>query len=454
MSGWITRLSEVASIVEGTLVGEDLPFHGVSTDSRTVSEGALFVALQGPNFNGDRFVSMAASRGAVAALVSEAQPDPLPQIVVKDTLVALGQLAKAWRAQFDGPVIAITGSNGKTTVKEMVATILRQLGPGTVTAGNLNNEIGVPLTLLKIKPEDRWAVIEMGANGPGEIERLTAMAQPQLGLVNNAGAAHLGGFGSREGVVQAKGELYAGLSTESTALISRELPEAEAWLQLAEDRVVQRYGYWRGRVVSGEVLGEVEMAQPFRLYYGEVSVTVELPLPGIHNRYNAIAAAALAIKAGATLQQVKVGLEQMSAVAGRLQSHQLLSGTTLIDDSYNASPESVRSALAVLATAEGQRFAVLGDMAELGEESALLHREIGVAAREAEIEQLYATGVQGVEYVAGFGEGGHHFETVEALITALRPMMQERTTVLVKGSRFMKMERVVNALLDGEGERP
>ncbi len=442
--GLMHSLSQVAERLDGELNGEDLLFSGVGTDSRTLSPGELFVALKGPNFDGSDYLQMALERGATGAVVHQLQPVPIPQIVVDDTLKSLGALAAAWRRQFSIPVVGITGSNGKTTVKEMAASILRQLGPGTVTAGNLNNEIGVPLTLLQIRPEDHWAIIEMGANAVGEIRQLTEMAAPTIALANNAGTAHLGGFGSAEQIVEAKGEIYAALPENGVAVINRDLPQRQRWSERASGKMVVYFGY---QPEGDGLSGIVEMGQPFQLAFRGEQVKVDLPLPGKHNRLNALAAAALSLQVGATLQQVQNGLEQVQGVPGRLQYHLGPQGCTIINDSYNASPESMRSAIDVLAAEPGVRILVVGDMAELGEEAPALHRDIGVYAASMGVDRLYAVGEHATAVCDGFS-GGEWFETVDQLAVDLQFRLHDEMTILVKGSRFMKMERVVEQLCE------
>ena len=446
MSNLITiqHLSDIARVVEGELVGEDGPFSGVSTDSRSIAAGQLFVALKGPNFDGERFLPMAEQQGAAAALVSRPIDSPLPQIVVEDTLQGLGQLAAAWRQQFTVPLLAITGSNGKTTVKEMVAAILQQQGPGTVTQGNLNNEIGVPLTLLQMKPEDCWAVVEMGASAVGDIDYLARMAAPTASLVNNAGAAHLGGFGSRQQIVEAKGEIYSALPRDGVAVINQSLPQQAVWQEMAAGHSLFLFGYTPAEAV--ELSGSVALEYPFTLHYQGETVGVELLLSGAHNRSNALAAAALSLQAGATLRQIQVGLEQVQSVPGRLYPLPGRGGSRLIDDCYNASPESMQSAIAVLAAESGRRILVAGDMGELGEDAAQLHRAVGETAAAVAIDQLYTLGEYATDVVAGFGAGGVACSSLESLLSALEPELQPNTVVLIKGSRFMKMERIVEAL--------
>ena len=441
----LSCLSAVATLLGGRLIGEDASFSAVSTDSRSISSGALFVALRGPNFEGEQFLQQVHAAGAVGAIVQQQKPFDIPQIVVGDTLQALGQLAAGWRAQFEIPVVAITGSNGKTTVKEMVASILHLAGQGTVTQGNFNNEIGVPLTLLRLTPQDRWAVVEMGASAVGDIEYLCKLAQPTHALVNNIGAAHLGGFGSMERIAQAKGEIYTGLRGNGTAVINQNLPQASLWMKLAEGKRIARYA--TTRVANSELLSADTAKAPLLLSYQGDEVSVQLKLLGEHNRTNAVAAAALALEVGASLIQVKQGLESLQPVAGRLQQMAARLGSTVIDDSYNPNPDSMKSGVRLLSDFPGKRVLVLGDMGELGEAAASLHQEVGQLAQKVGIDKLFAFGEFGGDFVAGFGGGVAHV-TLEALLEQLDLELGRDTTILVKGSRFMRMERVVNHLLD------
>ncbi len=439
----IESLAHVARLLDGPLLGNDAVFHGVSTDSRTILEGELFVALQGPNFDGGEYLEMARRRGAAGAIVQNRGDSTLPQIMVGDTLTALGRLAAAWREQFEIPLLAITGSNGKTTVKEMTASILRQFGPGTVTRGNLNNEIGVPLTLLRILPEDRWAVIEMGASGPGEIATLSRIAQPTVALVNNVGTAHLQGFGSVEGIAAAKGEIYSNLRRDGVALINCDLPQAAEWRVLAAGNRIETYGCSGHPSLVGAV---IDLNRPFMLSYHGESLEVELPLLGAHNRLNALAAAALSLQTGASLEQVKRGLELVEPVPGRLEIKSGRSGAEIIDDSYNANPESMFRAIELLSAMEGRKILVLGDMGELGVDTPQLHRKVGLEARAAGIDRLYALGSSAVEYPSAFGGGATHFSGCRELLAALEEELKEGVVILVKGSRFMRMERIVEEI--------
>jgi len=429
------------------LHGDDREVVGVSTDTRQLRPGELFIALRGPRFDGHDHLEAALHRGAVGAVVSRRLDSPLPQLAVDDTLWALGRLGAAWRARFRGTVVGLTGSNGKTTVKEMIAAILGQCGTTLATAGNLNNEIGVPLTLLRLSDE-RFAVIEMGANHHGEIAHLTGLVQPHIGLITNAGPAHLEGFGSLTGVAEAKGEIYQNLPPDGVALINRDDRFADFWHELAGQRRRMDFGLDARCQVRGEPLAD---GQGLRLWLGEESLEIHLLLPGEHNIRNAVAAAAAAHAAGAPAAAIRAGLESMQSVKGRLQRVPGPGGCELIDDTYNANPGSVKAAIEALRG--DNRWLVLGEMAELGGEAEDLHRQVGAQARQAGFRRLYGIGEHCRAAVAGFGEGGRHFSGIEALIEALRADLPDsRALVLVKGSRSMRMEQVVEALRRDAGQ--
>jgi UDP-N-acetylmuramoyl-tripeptide--D-alanyl-D-alanine ligase len=411
----------------------------------------LFVALKGERFDGHDFVADVLQRGAAAALVEAAfarAHSELPLIPVLDTREALGQLAAAWRARFAIPLLGITGSNGKTTVKEMCAAILRrQFGDGTVlaTQGNLNNDIGLPLTLLRLRETHRAAVIEMGMNHAGEISYLTRLARPTVALVNNAQRAHLEGLGSVVAIARAKGEIFEGLAADGVAVINADDPHAPLWQELCADRRTSTFGLGAAATVRGRW-------QP-RGFGGRIalscdagSIDVELPVPGEHNARNAVAAAAACLAAGTPLDVIAAALAGYAGIKGRLQRRAGLGGATVIDDSYNANPDSMRAAIDVLATVPGRRILVMGDMGEVGEAAAQFHDEIGGHAKSRGIERLFALGALSADAVHNFGEGARHFGSVEALVEALKPELAVDVTVLVKGSRFMKMERVVEAI--------
>ncbi len=472
-------LSQAAKVLNARLIpgNGDVRFNAVSTDTRKIQAGDLYVALRGEKFDGADFVAQAASSGAVAALVNQdsdrnglprttkelnpkllregfrIQDSGFPIILVADTRLALGQLAAYWRSQFDIPLVAITGSNGKTTVKEMLASILRAASGSDeavlATKGNFNNDIGMPLTLLQLNEQHRYAVIEMGMNHPGEIDYLTRIACPQVALINNASGAHLEGMGSVEAVAHAKGEIFAGLQHEGSAIINADDEYAPLWRSLASVHSLLEFGLNGNADVSGEWRSN---ATGLRLTAQTPSgdFSADLQVPGEHNARNALAATAAAIALNLSLENIVAGLEKFGGVAGRLQRKAARNGAVVIDDTYNANPASLRAAIAVLAQAEGHRVLVLGDMGELGQNAAEFHAGIGDAARQSGIEKLYALGELSRNAVREFGSEAQHFECVEELQKALEKELDAGTTVLVKGSRFMKMERVVSYCVDTE----
>ncbi|MDG4596208.1 MAG: UDP-N-acetylmuramoyl-tripeptide--D-alanyl-D-alanine ligase [Candidatus Contendobacter sp.] len=445
------RLGQVARLLDGEMTGADVIFTAVSTDSRRLPAGALFVALTGPHFDGHDFVVAARERGAVAALVSRSVADPLPQLRVADTRLALGRLAAAWRACFTGPLIALTGSNGKTTLKEMIAAILRVRGPTLATEGNLNNDIGVPLTLLRLNDEHTHAVIEMGANHHAEIAYLTDLARPDVAIINNAGPCHLDGFGDLAGVARAKGEIFQGLGPKGVAIINRDDAYADYWTSLNPGRRVVDFGLDQPAAVRGVVLDPA--SNRFRLIAIGDEIVIQLPLLGQHNIRNALAAAAAALAVGATLHDIRLGLESLRGVGGRLQRLPGRHGGVVIHDAYNANPASLAAALEAVGADPSRKWLVLGDMRELGPAADALHAHSGREAKNAGFERLYALGEHSRVAVAAFGTGGLHFESVDALVADLdRDLQQggEPTVVLVKGSRGMRMERVVAALAANE----
>ncbi len=446
-------LSQAAQVLNGRLVGADVRFTAVSTDSRTVAQGDLFIALRGENFDGYKFIAQATQRGAAAALVNadsyHGEAAACPLLLVADTRLALGQLAAHWRLQFAIPVIAITGSNGKTTVKEMLASILGVAAGSAdavlATPGNLNNDIGMPLTLLQMNATHRYAVIEMGMNHSGEIDYLSRIATPDVALINNASSAHLQGLGSVEAIARAKGEIFAGLRHHGTAVINADDAYAPLWRSLAGAHPLFEFGLDPHADVSGTWQAHggglrLDVTAPQGMFAADLQVT------GVHNACNALAATAAAGVLNISLQAIATGLEKFGGVSGRLQRKAARHGAVLIDDTYNANPASLRAAISVLAQAAGKRILVMGDMGELGDDAAKLHAEIGGEARRAGIEKMYAVGTLSSNAVREFGSGARHFERIEDLQGALERELDANTTVLVKGSRFMKMERVVQYL--------
>jgi UDP-N-acetylmuramoyl-tripeptide--D-alanyl-D-alanine ligase len=442
------RLSEAAAATGGRLAGSDAAFAGVSIDSRTLEPGQLFVALRGERFDGHAFVAAARERGAAGALVSRAVDEPLSQLVVRDTQAALTALAAAWRAQSSALVLGVGGSNGKTTTKELLAAILAGAGPTLATRGNLNNHIGVPLTLLRLAPEHRFAVIEMGANHPGEIAALAALARPAIALVTNAGDEHLEGFGDLAGVAHAEGEMFAALAADGTAVINADDPFSELWQTMAPRgaRIV-RFGIdMPADVRAQSIHGRVEsgaFSTSFALAIGGTQARVRLGLAGRHNVANALAAAAAAHAAGVGLREIAAGLGRVRPVAGRLQLKPGLRGSWLIDDSYNANPSSVRAGIDVLCALPGEHWLVLGEMAELGDEAEASHTGVGDYARRAGITRMFAVGAAARHAVAAFGTRAIWYEDAARLGDALAASLEPGVTALVKGSRVNRLERVV-----------
>ncbi len=435
-----------ASGMHAVAVGADAAIGAVVTDTRKLTPGCLFVALKGPRYDGHNFAAEALRQGAAAVMVAaSAQLDVSPALIVDDTLLALGRLAAWHRGRMPARIAAITGSNGKTTVKEMLAAILGvEAGADAVlaTEGNLNNDIGMPLTLLKLNPKHRYAAIEMGMNHTGEIAYLTRIARPDVALVNNALRAHLAGLGSIEAVARAKGEIYAGLKDDGIALVNADDPHAALWLELADGHPVMRFGF------SAHAEVRIVGGAPLTLETPQGRIEATLQVPGEHNRRNAAAAACLALALGIAPATIARGLSAYAGVKGRLQSHACILGATLIDDTYNANPDSVLAAIQVLAQRPGHRILVLGDMGELGPDAAALHREVGESAQRAGIDRLLCLGEMSEQAARGFGEGAMHFERIEELLAEIECALGPEVTVLVKGSRFMKMERIVQSFME------
>ena len=440
-------LAEAARAVRGTLEGTAVPFSGVSTDSRAVCAGDLFVALKGERFDGHRYVEEAVRRGAAAALTSRRVEAGLPvaQVVVDDTRLALGRLAAYWRERFASPLVALTGSNGKTTVKEMLGAILAahcgSRDAVLATAGNLNNDIGMPLTLLALRERHRYAVIEMGMNHEGEIDYLTRIARPTVALVNNAQRAHVGLLGGLEAIARAKGEIYGGLGEDGVAAVNEDDAFAPYWKGLNAGRRIVTFGF-----ASDAQVRAVKAGDGWRFVVPGASFPVALRVAGEHNVRNALAACAAAQALGVPAAAMQSGLAAFAGVPGRLQRRPAAHGSTVIDDTYNANPESMKAALKVLAAEGGRKVLVMGDMGELGAQSAAMHAEVGEFARRCGIEALLALGEDSRHAAKAFGEGAHHFTDAARLLEAAEAEAKAGATLLVKGSRFMRMERVADAL--------
>jgi len=438
------RLSAAAVFADGRTSGGDPVFTGVSTDTRTLRVGDLFVALRGERFDGHGFLEQAKAAGAVAAMVDTRHQGtfPLPVAVVDDTRLGLGRLAAGWRGRFAPVLIAVTGSNGKTTVKEMLAAILRaHAGAEAVlaTSGNLNNDIGLPLTLLQLREQHRCCAIELGMNHKGEIAYLARLARPNVALVNNAQREHLEFMNSVEEVAAENASVYGALTADGVAVVNADDPQAGVFRKAAGARRVVDFGLQQGAVSGGYTLKDLSSELIVRTPGGEAPAT--LAIQGLHNVRNALAAAACAYAVGVKEKIIGEGLSAFRPYTGRLQVKQAKSGATVIDDTYNANPDSVRAAIDVLASCTPPTALVLGDMGEVGTKGDEFHREVGSYASAKKIDRLYALGEATRHTVQAFGSGARHFDSVDELVSAV-----EGRSILVKGSRFMRMERVIAAL--------
>jgi len=441
------NLLTAASAVDGHVVGDDAVFEQVVIDTRDLHGGELFIALQGEHFDGQDFAQDAKRSGAVAVMANRQLEVDLPTLVVADTTRSLGQLAAYWRQQFEIPVIGVTGSNGKTTVREMIARILESDGPTLAAKGNFNNHIGLPLTLLKLRDFHRYSVVEMGMNCPREIGYLAGIAKPTVAVITNASSAHLEGLGDVTGVARAKAEVFLGLQRSGTAVINADDRFAAYWLARGRRHRTVTFGLENQADVSGEVESSDDAIQ-LEIRLPEESLEVTLNLLGWHNARNALAAAAAAWSVGCGAEQIKEGLEQVQPVDGRLQPRQGRRQAHVIDDSYNANPASLHCAIQVLARKTGLRILVIGDMAELGSEAESFHRAAGQYAREKGIDQLLTTGTLASLTAEEFGIGASHYDNCDALSEALSDLLGPQVNVLVKGSRGARMERVVEALIE------
>jgi UDP-N-acetylmuramoyl-tripeptide--D-alanyl-D-alanine ligase len=446
-------LSQLVPILNAQLAKTDAYFYGVSTDTRTIKEGDLFVALSGVQFDAHDFLQAAKEKGASGALVNRFMDVELPQLKVKDTRQSLGDLAAFNRCQFEGPVIAVTGSNGKTTTKEMMAAILCCRGEVLATRGNLNNDIGAPLTLLSLSKNHAYAVIELGASAIGEIAYTSKLTQPHVSVLTNASNAHVEGFGSLAGVVQAKGEIFDVLeNTKGVAIINADDNHAPIWLERAKNKKIKKFStnaqsgadYFATNITVNKI-GQVG----FYLHAPVGEIDIQLNLLGKHNIGNALAAAAATLAVGASLYDVKFGLEAMQPVSGRLNAKIGINNNGVIDDTYNANPNSMRAAIDCLAELPNKKILVIGDMAELGDDAFDEHAKIGVYAKQKDIHCLYGIGPLSARAVAGFGQGAIGFDNHQAVIEHLKNETQP-FTALVKGSRSAHMEVVVHALLKAE----
>ena len=495
------RLSEAAHATRGKVIGQDALFTSVGSDSRALTPGQLFVALRGEHFDGHAYAQQCLDQGAAAAMISTEQANLSAALLVQDTRLALGELAAHWRNKFSIPLAAITGSNGKTTVKEMLASILRThvakilsesqaiQGEGgeeiatrhtesgrreaddeanteiaqhaareavLATEGNLNNDIGLPLTLLKLRAQHRYAVVEMGMNHAGEIRYLTRIGRPTVALVNNATVAHLGGLGTVEAVALAKGEIFEGLAADGIAVINADDSFAPLWKLLAAPHPIMTFGLEQNSLLGADVSADYRLdadGSEINIKTPQGEAEFHLAVAGLHNVRNALAAATVALAMGISLAAITAGLAGFAGVKGRLQHKAGFNGALVIDDTYNANPASMKAAIDVLAAQTGKKLLVLGDMGELGADAAQMHAEIGSYAKLAGIAALYTLGDLSHETATAFGAGAQHHDAPETLAAQLMAQMDANAVVLVKGSRFMRMERVVTLITENHSEK-
>jgi len=446
--------AQILHAIEGRLsrplaTPADTRIRGLFTDTRKPMHGGVFVALRGERFDAHDFLAAACENGAGLLIVEQPQAElDVAQIVVADTRIALGKLAAAWCAIWrsqGGKLVALTGSNGKTTTKEMLASILRQVGSTLATRGNLNNDIGVPLMLAELDESHDFAVIEMGANHVGEIAYLTALARPDVALITNTGRAHLEGFGGKQGVIRAKGEIFGGLREHGTAVVNLDDDGTAFWM---DGLRVQHLGFSMNPVKQADVRAQWSaQTGVMRIIQGENQLDVRLQVAGEHNAHNALAAAAAALALGIEPAATQAGLESFVGVAGRLQRKAGRAGCVLWDDTYNANPDSLQAGIRAVTAQGGECWLILGDMGELGEDAATLHAEAGAQARALGVTRLWAVGALAQKSAESFGENAQAFATQQALLDAVLPALCADMQILIKGSRSSRMENVVQALM-------
>jgi len=453
---FLMTLSDLTTVTAGKLINGDCSFKQLSTDSRAVVAGDVFLALSGENFDGHQFCQQAVDNGAIALVVERRLAIDVPQLLVSSAHCALGKIAQFNRHQYQGPVIAVTGSNGKTTTKELIASILAQKGKTLATLGNLNNDIGVPLTLLRLNEEHQYSVVEMGANGQGEIAYCTALATPDVAIITNAMGAHLEGFGSLQGVVEAKGEIFDGLAESGTAVVNLDDANVEQWLEMLADKQVTTVSLKNAlaSVFASDLkqlaAGNYQFTLNIREEEQLICQQVTLQLLAIHNVKNALMAAASCFAIGCTVDNIVAGLEQAQAINGRLKQLKGINGATLIDDSYNGNPDSVKAGIDLLAQLPGKKMLILGDMAELGCDELKLHSEVGEYAADNKIDYLISSGVKGALAANEFAQltktSALAFDNKKEVIAVVKEMMDNETKILIKGSLSAGMGEVVNAL--------
>lgn len=447
------KLHEISKLVKGELYGTDKAISNVSIDTRTFSKHALYVAIKGEHFDGHDFIEQAEIAGATALLLSQKTESALPQIVVKDTRIALAELAGAIRDKADVRVCAITGSNGKTTVKEMISTILTVKSSVLSTLGNFNNDIGVPLTLLRLKKENEFAVIEMGANHADEIAYSCDYAKPNVALITNAAEVHIEGFGCIEGVASSKAEIIESLSDDGVAILNADDDYFNLWRAIAGQRTCVSFGLNSMADVRAENIGgaikNAQFISTFDLLINQQKISINLALAGEHNVKNALAASAACTAMGVNIEQIKQGLEQLNSVPGRMQLNVSAKGYQVINDSYNANPASLQVALDAMKSTDKEFWLALGEFGELGSDSEQVHTKMGLQIKQAGVQRLFATGELTKNTVKAFGAKASHYEKQEDLIAAVQKEINSNVMLLVKGSRSQKMEVVVDSLIDG-----
>ena len=442
-------LKEIQNITNAKLIGDESKLdsscvvRGVNTDSRTIKHGELFVALKGDNYDAHDFISHALDRGASAYLLEREIAGIHPALVVKNTRLAFGQIAKAWRQQFNYPIVAVTGSNGKTTVKEMLSSIFSIQGNVLATKGNFNNDIGVPITLYRLSDNHDSAVIEMGANHMKEISYLTNLVNPDVAIITNAGSAHIEGFGSLDNIAKAKGEIFEGLSDDGVAIINYDDSHFSYWKGLVSNKKIISFGSSSNADVS--FVSREKNSLTIKIKNGS-DFDLILPLLGKHNILNALSAIAASVALNIKTEFIKQGLESMQAVPGRLEQKQGINNSVVIDDTYNANPTSLAAAIDVISGFTGEHHVVLGDMGELGEDSIHLHKQAGNTIKQSKVKYLYTLGESSQSTSNEFGSGAQHFSSKDNLVSQLNKNLKQGDVVLVKGSRSMQMENIVNSI--------
>jgi UDP-N-acetylmuramoyl-tripeptide--D-alanyl-D-alanine ligase len=441
-------LSKLAEVLRAELKGDDRMISSVNTNTRELMPGQLFIALKGSQFDGHDFLPIACEKKAAGTIVSQALDLPIPTIQVPDTRLALGQIAAYHRSKFNLPIIAVTGSCGKTTTKTMIASILSQVGPTLAPIKSFNNDVGLPLTLLQLDEGHHYAVLEMGANHPNEIAYLSKITRQNIAVITNVAAAHLENFGTLEGVARTKGEIYEALGSKGIAILNADDAFADYWRGIITGRQHITFGIKnKADVVAKNIQLDEKGSATFEVYYPDGKLFIHLPFLGMHNVMNTLAAISATLAVGIPPDAMVKGIAHLSPIAGRLVEHKGLEGAVIIDDTYNANPSSVAAALEVIAKRKGDKIFVLGDMAELGHDGKKFHDDIGKIARKLGINKLYAYGQLSCSAVSAFGTNGFHFDKQTDLINALKSTLHPNTTVLIKGSRLMQMENIVDAML-------